>query len=135
VRLLVGRPLCSVAVIRRLIELGYGHYRLGGRSDLAEIKAVRGGAALKVTYSSATIQVLSAGLAEFNKETEPAFSHIVQHLVHGAVRPKVGLNDRVELRSAAVTTARGDASLIRPSKAKSLAKSEASSFWWPNASP
>jgi hypothetical protein len=68
-------------------------------SDLAEINAVRGGAAallFKVPRSSVTIQVLSAGLAEFNKEIEPALFHIVQHLVHGAVRPKVGLNDRVE---------------------------------------
>jgi len=38
----------------------------------------------------------TAGLSEFNKETEPALFHIVQHLVHGAVRPRVGLNDRVE---------------------------------------
>src|SRR5215467_11474927 len=46
--------------------------------------------------TSVTSQVLSAGLAEFNKEVEPATMHVVQHLVHGAIRPKVGLNDRVE---------------------------------------
>ena len=45
---------------------------------------------------SVTSQVLSAGLAEFNKEIEPAPVHIVQHLVHGPIRPEVGLNDRVE---------------------------------------
>src|SRR5215470_7544806 len=46
--------------------------------------------------TSVTSQVLSAGLAEFNKEVEPAPMHVVQHLVYGAIRPKVGLNDRVE---------------------------------------
>jgi hypothetical protein len=45
---------------------------------------------------SVTSEVLSAGLAEFNKELEPAALHVVQHLVHGTIGPKVGLNDRVE---------------------------------------
>jgi hypothetical protein len=45
---------------------------------------------------SITSQVLSAGLAEFNKKIEPAPMHVVQHLVHGAIRPEVGLNDGVE---------------------------------------
>ena len=46
--------------------------------------------------SSVTSQILSAGLAEFDKEMEAALVHIVQHLVQGTVRSKVGLNDRVE---------------------------------------
>ena len=44
-----------------------------------------------------TSQVLSAGLAEFNEEIEPALMHTVEHLVHSAIRPKVGLNDRVKM--------------------------------------
>jgi hypothetical protein len=47
-------------------------------------------------HRSVTSQLLSAGLTQFSKEIEPAPTHIVQHLVHGAIRPKVGLNDRVE---------------------------------------
>ena len=47
-------------------------------------------------HRSVTIQVLSAGFAEFNKEIEPAPMHVVQHLVHGAIRPKVDLNYRVK---------------------------------------
>jgi hypothetical protein len=39
---------------------------------------------------------LSAGLAEFNKEIEPAAMHVVQHLVHAAIWPEVGLDDRVK---------------------------------------
>ena len=46
---------------------------------------------------SVTSQVLSAGLAEFNEEIEPALMHTVEHLVHSAIRPKVGLNDRVKM--------------------------------------
>ena len=49
-----------------------------------------------VPHRSVTTQVLSAGFAEFNKEMEPALVHIVQNLVHGAIGPKVGLNDRIE---------------------------------------
>ena len=45
---------------------------------------------------SVTSQVLSASLAEFNKEIEPAPMHVVQHFVHGPIRSKVGLSDRVE---------------------------------------
>jgi hypothetical protein len=52
--------------------------------------------ARNASHRSVTSQVLSAGLAEFNKEIEPAPMHVVQHLVHGAIRSKVGLNDRVE---------------------------------------
>src|SRR5262252_9312145 len=47
-------------------------------------------------HRSITSQVLSASLAEFNKEIEPALVHIVQYLVHGAIGTEVGLNDRVE---------------------------------------
>ena len=52
--------------------------------------------AANVRHSSVTRQVLSAGLAEFNKEIEPAPMHVAQHLVHSAIRGKVGLNNRVE---------------------------------------
>jgi len=54
------------------------------------------GDVVNALHRSVTSQVLSAGLAEFNKEIEPAPMHVVQHLVHGAIRSKVGLNDRVE---------------------------------------
>jgi len=45
---------------------------------------------------SVTAEVLSAGLAEFNKEIESVSAHVVQHLVQGAIGPKVGLNDHVK---------------------------------------
>src|SRR5262249_47553067 len=54
------------------------------------------GDAANVPHSSVTSQVLSAGLAEFNKEIEPTPMHIVQHLMHRAIRPQVRLSDGVE---------------------------------------
>ena len=45
---------------------------------------------------SVTTQVLSAGLAEFSKEMEAAPVNLFQHSVQGTIRPKIGLNDRVQ---------------------------------------
>jgi len=84
---------------------------------------------LLMFHHSVTSQILSAGFAEFNKEMEPAVVHIVQNLVHGAIGPKAGLNDHIECPLGSRNDWSGDASLIRPSRANSLARSAASSFW------
>jgi len=54
------------------------------------------GDAPNALHRSFTSQVLSAGLAKFNKEIEPTPMHVLQHLMHSAIKSKVGLNDRVE---------------------------------------
>jgi len=46
------------------------------------------GDAPNVPDSSVMSQVLSAGLAEFDKEIEPPPMQVVHHLVHGAISPR-----------------------------------------------
>jgi hypothetical protein len=61
--------------------------------------------------------------------------HIVQHLVHGPIRPEVGLNDHVECPLGSRDDWSGGYELYPSEQSKKPARSEASSFWWPNASP
>jgi hypothetical protein len=59
----------------------------------------RGGALLHYAANfprSVTTKVFPAGFAEFSKEMEPALVNFFQHLVQGAIGPKIGLNDRVK---------------------------------------
>ena len=56
---------------------------------------VHGTAQFRILRSIKT-QVLSAGLAEFSKEIGPALVEVADHLVQGAIGPKVGLTDCVQ---------------------------------------
>ena len=52
--------------------------------------------AANVRHSSVTRQVLSAGLAEFNKEIEPAPMYVIQHVAHGAIGTELHLSNCFE---------------------------------------